>query len=56
VVKCFYDILEVSQSATSDEIRSAYLTLVREYHRDRVLEHLTKLCAHAHRCFGEPFP
>src|SRR6185437_5935748 len=43
----FYEILEVSPSASTAEIRTSYLKLAREYHPDRVPEHLTKLRADA---------
>lgn len=43
----FYEILEVSPSASTAEIRASYLKLAREYHPDRVPEHLTKLRADA---------
>ena len=46
-MKSFYDILEVSPSAEPAEIRASYLKLAREYHPDRVPEHLTKLHADA---------
>jgi len=46
-MKSFYEILEVSPSAEPAEIRTAYLNLAREYHPDRVPEHLTKLRADA---------
>jgi curved DNA-binding protein CbpA len=42
-MKSFYDILEVSSASADSEIRTAYLRLAREYHPDRVPEHLTKL-------------
>jgi hypothetical protein len=42
-MKSFYEILEVPERANAAEIRSAYLKLAREYHPDRVPEHLTKL-------------
>jgi len=41
----FYEILEVLPSASTAEIRASYLKLAREYHPDRVPEHLTKLRA-----------
>lgn len=46
-MKSFYEILEVSPLASPAEIRAAYLSLAREYHPDRVPEHLTKLRADA---------
>lgn len=46
-MKSFYDILEVSPSASIAEIRASYLKLAREYHPDRVPEYLTKLRADA---------
>lgn len=46
-MKSHYQILEVSSSADTAEIRSAYLRLAREYHPDRVPEHLTRLRADA---------
>ena len=46
-MKSFYDILEVSPSADSADIRASYLKLAREYHPDRVPEYLTKLRADA---------
>jgi len=46
-MKSFYDILEVSPSASVAEIRASYLKLAREYHPDRVPEYLTKLRADA---------
>ena len=46
-MKSFYDILEVSPSANSADIRASYLKLAREYHPDRVPEYLTKLRADA---------
>lgn len=42
-MKSFYDILEVLPSASIAEIRASYLKLAREYHPDRVPEHLRKL-------------
>src|SRR6266481_6357304 len=42
-MKSFYEVLEIPEWASTAEIRSAYLRLVREYHPDRVPEHLTKL-------------
>src|SRR5437764_11470827 len=44
-MKSWYEILEVPRSASAAEIRSAYLKMAREYHPDRVPEHLTKLRA-----------
>ncbi len=49
----FYEILEVPEWATAAEIRSAYLKLAREYHPDRVPEHLTKLRADAEGKFKQ---
>jgi curved DNA-binding protein CbpA len=46
-MKSWYEVLEIRESATTEEIRSAYLKLVREYHPDRVPEDLTKLRADA---------
>ena len=46
-MRSFYDILEVSPSASTAEIRASYLKLAREYHPDRVPEYLTKLRADA---------
>ena len=46
-MKSLYEILEVAPSATTAELHSAYLKLAREYHPDRVPEHLTKLRADA---------
>jgi hypothetical protein len=46
-MKSYYEILEVPNHASAAEIRSAYLGLAREYHPDRVPEHLTKLRADA---------
>ena len=43
----FYEILEVSRFASTAEIHTSYLRLAREYHPDRVPEHLTKLRANA---------
>jgi len=45
-MKSWYEILEVPRSASTAEIRSAYLKMAREYHPDRVPEHLTKLRPH----------
>src|SRR5438105_1537095 len=42
-MKSWYEILEVSESASAEQIRSAYLKMAREYHPDRVPEHLNKL-------------
>jgi hypothetical protein len=50
-MKSFYEILEVAESATTDQIHSAYLRMAREYHPDRVPEHLTKLRADAEEKF-----
>jgi hypothetical protein len=53
VMKSFYEILEIPESASAAEIRSAYLKLAREYHPDRVPEHLTKLRADAESKFKQ---
>ncbi len=50
-MKSFYEVLEIPEWASAAEIRSAYLRLVREYHPDRVPEHLTKLRADAEEKF-----
>lgn len=52
-MKSWYEVLEVSESATPEQIRSAYLKLAREYHPDRVPEHLTKLRADAEDKFKQ---
>jgi len=39
-VPTLYEILEISESAGPDEIRSAYRQLAHEYHPDKVPEHL----------------
>lgn len=52
-MKSFYDILEVSPSAPTAEIRASYLKLAREYHPDRVPEYLTKLRADAEQKIKE---
>jgi len=49
----WYDILEVSETASAEQIRSAYLRMAREYHPDRVPEHLTKLRADAEGKFKQ---
>lgn len=46
-MKSFYDILGVAPSADVAKIRACYLELAREYHPDRIPEHLTKLRADA---------
>src|SRR6266851_1150420 len=52
-MKSFYEILEIPQWASAAEIRSAYLKLAREYHPDRVPEHLTKLRTDAEERFKQ---
>ena len=52
-MKSCYEILEVSESASAEQIRSAYLKMAREYHPDRVPEHLTKLRADAEDKFKQ---
>src|SRR5436309_4226543 len=52
-MKSWYQILEVSESASTEQIRSAYLKMAREYHPDRVPEHLTKLRADAENKFKQ---
>jgi curved DNA-binding protein CbpA len=52
-MKSWYAILEVSESASAEQIRSAYLKMAREYHPDRVPEHLTKLRADAEDKFKQ---
>jgi DnaJ domain len=64
-MKSFYEVLEIPEWASTAEIRSAYLRLAREYHPDRVPEHLTKLRLDAEEKFkkvqeawavlGDPF-
>src|SRR2546427_10742901 len=52
-MKSWYEILEVSESASAEQIRSAYLKMAREYHPDRVPEHLTKLRSDAEDKFKQ---
>jgi hypothetical protein len=52
-MKSFYEVLEVPECASMSQIRAAYLKLAREYHPDRVPEHLTKLHADAEEKFKE---
>src|SRR5260370_1995443 len=52
-MKSYYEILEIREWANGAEIRSAYLKLGREYHPDRVPEHLTKLRADAEEKFKQ---
>jgi hypothetical protein len=52
-MKSWYEILEVAESASAEQIRSAYLRMAREYHPDRVPEHLTKLRADAEDKFKQ---
>ena len=52
-MKSCYEILEVSESASAEQIRSAYLKMACEYHPDRVPEHLTKLRADAEDKFKQ---
>src|SRR5437764_12185241 len=52
-MKSWYDTLEISESASAEQIRSAYLKMAREYHPDRVPEHLTKLRADAEDKFKQ---
>jgi DnaJ domain len=52
-MKSWYQILEVPESASTEQIRSAYLKMAREYHPDRVPEHLTKLRADAEGKFKQ---
>jgi len=41
--KTFYDVLEISESASRDEIKAAHRRLITEYHPDKIPEHLTRL-------------
>jgi len=41
--KTLYDVLEISESATQDEIKAAHRRLITEYHPDKIPEHLTRL-------------
>ena len=52
-MKSWYEILEVHESASPEQIRSAYLKMAREYHPDRIPEHLTKLRADAEDKFKQ---
>jgi len=52
-MKSWYEILEVPETATTEQIRSAYLRMAREYHPDRVPEHLAKLRADAEEKFKQ---
>jgi hypothetical protein len=47
----FYELLEVTEDATEDEIRRAYYRLAKEYHPDRIPAHLTRLRAIGERKF-----
>lgn len=54
----FYDVLEVKESATQAEIKAAFLRLVKEYHPDRVPEHLSRLRKDAEekiKCVNEAY-
>jgi len=54
----FYDVLEVKESATQAEIRAAFLRLAKEYHPDRVPEHLSRLRKDAEekiKCVNEAY-
>lgn len=39
----YYEILEITESATEEEIKIAYRRLAQEYHPDKVPSHLSKL-------------
>jgi hypothetical protein len=41
--KNYYEILELPESATQQEIKDAYRHLAQQYHPDKIPEHLTKL-------------
>ena len=45
-LRTFYDVLEISETASAAEAATAYKRMVKEYHPDRLVglpEHLTKL-------------
>lgn len=39
----YYEVLEIAESASYEEMRTAYRRMAQEYHPDRVPEHLKKL-------------
>ncbi|MGZ5445608.1 MAG: CD225/dispanin family protein [Thermoanaerobaculia bacterium] len=39
----YYDILEIKETASAEEVRAAYRRLCHEYHPDKIPEHLQRL-------------
>src|SRR5438552_7434533 len=54
--RTYYEVLEVPESATAEELRSAFRTLALQYHPDRLVgipEHLTEVRKLAEEKFRE---
>lgn len=49
----YYDVLEITESATYEEVKKAYRRLSQEYHPDKVPSHLTKLRKDAEEKFKQ---
>ena len=52
-IETYYEVLEIADTATPDEIRAAYRALVHQYHPDKVPAHLTKLKKDAEERFRQ---